>query len=116
MLKPTQIHHYQIRLPLPSVKKNASKLRGSYISHHMLEDIEKRTTYYSSLCSSFALAPQKNYINLKNLQSRLPKLETKKKKKQCQIRIKDHAKTYSNMMILAKNNLIESETFLFNKR
>lgn len=116
IMKPNKLKPYQVLIPLPSVKKKPALLKGSYISHKFLDNIEKRTTYYSSLCSKYCLSPQKPSVNLKNLQPILPQLKVNNKRYACKKRFKTHMRAHSDLQILVKNNLIELDEVLLNNR
>lgn len=114
MNKQKDLRPYQVKLSLPSTKKRPALLKGSCISHKTLDFIEKRTTYYSSLCPKLNITQSKLKINLKNLQPDLPEIKLKNKgyrDKKFWIRV--HRRANSDLQILAKNNLIETDLVPF---
>ena len=61
-----------IKTKFPKVTKESNGFTGSYISHKFLKDIEKRTNYYSSLCSSPSQSPLKYPSHIKREFKKLP--------------------------------------------
>lgn len=70
---PLYISHKKFDIPFPVLSRQSLGLKGSNLNKKISKVIENRKNFYSSLCTSRAISPNKRSISLEHIKSSMSK-------------------------------------------